>query len=127
MKVCAEPGCPQLTATTRCPTHQRTARQTAQRLTDAQRPNARARGYDKDHERLFRQPVLRRDPTCVECGQAPSVHADHWPRTRLELVRMGANPNDSRHGRGLCAPCHATHTATADGGYGNPTKSHHAQ
>ncbi len=126
--VCPHPGCPHLVTNGDCPSgHARAKRQAQQQRTDSQRPTARRRGYDTDHERLFRQPVLRRDPVCVQCHQAPSVHADHWPRTRTELVTAGANPNDPRHGRGLCASCHATHTATHDGGFGNPTRPHHAQ
>ena len=123
-RTCAEPGCPELTKASRCTTHATADRKRRQRSTDAQRPNARARGYDKDHERLFRLPVLMRDPICVECKQAPSLHADHWPIARAELVRAGLNPNDPRHGRGLCASCHASHTARSDGGYGNP---HHSE
>mgnify|MGYP000585401853 CR=1 FL=1 len=42
LKVCAEPGCPILTDTTRCPTH------TRQR--DRARGSSTARGYDKAHQ-----------------------------------------------------------------------------
>lgn len=123
--VCPQPGCPLLVSNGDCPAgHARAKRIATQRRTDAQRPTARQRGYNTDHEHLFRQPVLQRDPTCVICHQAPSTHADHWPLTRRQLITQGLNPNDPRHGRGLCPSCHATHTATSDGGYGNP---HHTQ
>lgn len=127
MQVCAEPGCATLTTTTRCEPHTRTARKAQQARTDSARPTARQRGYDQDHERLFRRPVLQRDPICVLCHQAPSVHADHFPHTRTQLAAAGENPNDPQWGRGLCHSCHARHTATHDGGYGNPTTHHHAQ
>ena len=90
--------------------------------TEANRPNARARGYDQTHAKRFRSVVLQRDPVCVLCKQQPSVHADHHPRTRAELTRLGEDPNDPRHGRGLCSSCHSTETARHDGGYGNPKR-----
>jgi 5-methylcytosine-specific restriction protein A len=86
---------------------------------DAARGTARQRGYDQAHETTFRLAILRRDPTCVctdtthghaaPCS-APSVHADHHPHTRRELADRGQNPNDPRHGRGLCDHCHNKHT-----------------
>ena len=70
--------------------------------------------------RLFRRPALRRDPACacddqahghaVPCG-TPSVHADHHPLDRRELIRRGLDPDDPAHGRGLCQPCHSKHAA----------------
>lgn len=123
---CPTPGCPELRDRTTgdCPSgHAAAKRRSAQRLTDAQRPSARARGYDRAHERLFRAPVLRRDPTCTSPGcTAPSVHADHWPHSRRELIAMGENPNDPKWGRGLCPSHHSAHTASSDGGFGNPTR-----
>ncbi|MFD5795612.1 hypothetical protein ACFWIO_19140 [Streptomyces diastatochromogenes] len=44
------------------------------------------------------------------CGK-PSVHADHWPLSRRELADQGQDPNDPKHGRGLCGPCHSSSTA----------------
>lgn len=43
LKVCAEPGCPELTKATRCTTHTRTR--------DAARGRRQARGYDADYDR----------------------------------------------------------------------------
>jgi 5-methylcytosine-specific restriction protein A len=87
---------------------------------EKRRGTSRQRGYDRRHERLFRERVLTRHPLCVcatrghghgaECLR-PSKHADHWPVDRDELVRRGQNPNDSRHGRGLCPRCHSAETA----------------
>lgn len=117
LKVCATPGCPELVASGRC-----TACTVA---AEHRRGSARQRGYTRRHDTRFRRGVLRRDPLCVCTEQghghgpacmAPSAHADHHPRDRRELVRRGLDPTDPRHGRGLCASCHARHTAQAQPG-----------
>lgn len=111
-RVCSVPGCPEYTDSGRCPDHRREAEQ--------RRGSARQRGYGRGHEKRFRPAVLARNPACVcteedhghvaPCGQ-PSAHADHWPLSRRELVEQGLDPDDPRHGRGLCQPCHAKETA----------------
>jgi 5-methylcytosine-specific restriction enzyme A len=111
-RVCSVPRCPEFTQHGKCDDHRRQAEQ--------QRGSARQRGYDTEHQRRFRRPVLRRDPTCVctdqthghgsPCGQ-PSRHADHYPQDRRALTAAGLDPNDPAHGRGLCGPCHSKHTA----------------
>lgn len=69
---CIEPGCPNLTNTTRCPTH---ARQ-HQQARDLQRGTAAERGYDHDW-RKARLDALERDGwVCVWCGQ-PANTVDH--------------------------------------------------
>lgn len=108
-RVCTTPGCPEFTDQGgRCEEHRRAAEQ--------RRGSARQRGYGKGHEQRFRPGVLARDPVCVLCGQAPSVHADHYPLDRRQLVAAGLDPDDPRHGRGLCRPCHSRHTAVAQPG-----------
>lgn len=77
---------------------------------ETRRGTSNQRGYDDVHERRFRQPVLRKHPVCP-CGE-PSVHADHFPIERRELVKMGLDPNDPQYGRGLCARCHSRYTAS---------------
>lgn len=88
---------------------------------DRKRGTGRQRGYDQQHETRFRAAVLRRDPVCVcpkpdthdhgpRCTRT-SQHADHHPIDRRELVARGEDPNDPRHGRGLCARCHSSETA----------------
>ena len=111
-RVCSVPGCPKYTQGGRCDQHKRQAEQ--------QRGTARQRGYGTQHEQRFRPLVLARDPSCVctdeghghssPCGR-PSVHADHHPLSRRELVEQGEDPNDPRHGRGLCHSCHSRSTA----------------
>lgn len=112
-------SCPEITDGGRCAGCNRAA--------ERQRGTARQRGYDSRHERLFREAVLSAQPLCVcsdtshlhgpEC-LAPSVHADHHPRDRRELVRLGLDPNDPEYGRGVCASCHSRSTPLhAPGGW----------
>ena len=104
-RVCSTPGCPEYTDQGgRCPDHRQQA--------EAKRGSARQRGYGREHEQTFRPAVLARDRTCVLCGQAPAVHADHHPLSRRELVEQGLDPNDPKRGRGLCHSCHSKETAT---------------
>ncbi|MDX5569247.1 holin [Streptomyces sp. ID05-04B] len=112
LSICSTPGCPQYTRGGRCTDCQTTAEQ--------RRGTSSQRGYGSQHRTDFRQAVIARDPSCVctttshdhaePCGE-PSKHADHYPRDRRELVAAGENPNDPRHGRGLCGPCHSAETA----------------
>lgn len=113
LTICSVPGCPEYTDQGgRCEDHRREA--------EARRGTARQRGYGRRHERRFRPGVLARDPQCVctdtshghpaPCDQ-PSVHADHHPRSRRELVDAGLDPDDPQYGRGLCGPCHSSETA----------------
>lgn len=99
--------------------------------TDQRRGTSHQRGYDKQHRLRFRAAVLARDPVCVctntdhshgpRCT-SPAVHADHYPLDRRELVARGMDPNDPRHGRGLCHPCHSAETARYQpGGWNRPT------
>ena len=59
-------------------------------------------------------------PGCGSCSGTPcgalSTEADHYPLSRRELVEQGLNPNLAEHGRGLCKPCHSSHTAQAQPG-----------
>lgn len=111
-RVCPTSGCPNLCDGGRCVDCRREA--------ERKRGSAAARGYDRKHERTFREAVLLRDPVCVcvdpghghgpQC-MAPSKHADHHPLSRRDLVARALNPNDPKHGRGLCHRCHSKVTA----------------
>jgi 5-methylcytosine-specific restriction enzyme A len=107
LKACPTPGCPNLVERGRCPDCRATA--------EHARGTAAQRGYGNRHRNHFRRGVLRRDPLCVLCG-APSTDADHYPRDRRELVRLGLDPDDPRYGRGLCSACHKRHTAAEQPG-----------
>jgi 5-methylcytosine-specific restriction protein A len=78
---------------------------------DRARGTSVKRGYNVEHRDRFRAGVLRRAMyVCVMCGDEATV-ADHYPRTRRELVLDGDDPNDPQYGRALCAYCHNRHTA----------------
>lgn len=84
---------------------------------EKRRGSASQRGYDKAHAELFREPVLAAAGyVCqIEGCDAEATVADHWPLSRRELVAQGLNPNDPKHGRGLCTFHHGQHTATMQG------------
>lgn len=108
-RVCSIPGCPALTTGGRCTEHRKQAEQA--------RGSAASRGYAGKGHATFRAAVLTRDPVCVAPGcTAPSTVADHYPLSRRELVLRKLNPNDPRHGRGLCASHHNRSTARAQPG-----------
>lgn len=97
---CSRPACPNFKP---CPEH----------ASDGERARgtARQRGYGGQHEQRFRRVVLNRDRQCVLCRRVRSTVADHFPRSRRELVRLGLDPNDPQYGRGLCTRCHSSETA----------------
>lgn len=114
LTTCTTTGCPAIVDQ---PGKCDTCKQDAER----QRGSARARGYDTEHERRFRRSVLTRDVVCVICRKALAVVADHYPRSRRELIDDGADPDDPRYGRGLCKPCDSAQTAERQpGGWNNP-------
>lgn len=80
---------------------------------ERRRGNSHQRGYGQRHETVFRAEVLRRNPICVICEEHPSTVADHYPRTRRTLERLGLDPDHPDYGRGLCASCHSWATASA--------------
>lgn len=104
LSICSLPGCPQLAYGGRCEDHKRKAEQ--------QRGSAAERGYGGRAWRVARRAVLRRDPVCMLCKQAPATVADHWPDGRKELLRQGVSDPDAVHRlRGLCRSCHSKSTA----------------
>lgn len=113
-RVCTNPDCPELhQGTGRCPKCRGTAEQ-------QRRPDGNP--YATTGHRRFRTHVLTRDPICVLCNIAIATVADHHPHERRDLVARGLNPDDPQYGRGLCKPCHDTHTATSNpSGWNRPT------
>lgn len=83
---------------------------------DAQRPSSKDRGYASAGHRKFQTDVLSAAQHRCSCGAVATV-ADHYPHSRKELIAMGENPDDPRHGRALCATCHNRHTATTQSGW----------
>lgn len=100
-------GCGELVKSGRCDDCSRSAEQ--------HRGNFRQRGYGRGHDKRFRPGVLQRDINCVLCIQeqrwTPATVADHWPLGRDELIARGMDPDDPKHGRGLCHQCHSKETA----------------
>jgi len=96
------------------------------------------RGYSTPGHRKFRKAVLRRDPFCKCEGEdchpedpetgaclRVSTVADHWPKSRKQLLAERLDPNDPICGRGLCASCHSRETARnrdQRGGFVTPWK-----
>lgn len=116
MRVCSVSGCPTIYngTTSRCPAHAAQA--------DKARGTATERGYTSAGHRAFRAAVLKRDPICTLCGLKQSTVADHYPRSRKELIDLGLNPNDPQYGRGLDVWCHNKETArNQPGGWHTPT------
>lgn len=105
MRVCSQPGCPTIYDGTdsRCPVHSKSAQRKHWDNTKAYNT--------KGHRVRFRLGVLKRDPICVLCHVAQSTDADHYPRSRQELVELGLDADDPQYGRGLCGPCHKRETA----------------
>lgn len=87
------------------------------RRSDQIRGSSTERGYDGDHRELFRDQVLMRDKyVCVIDGcRARATDADHYPRSRRELLAAGLDPNDPQYGRALCHSCHSRHTGRTEG------------
>lgn len=90
---------------------------------DRARGTSTARGYDRAHRDEFRAPVLEAaNYQCAICGDRAN-QADHYPRTRKQLIADGENPNDPKHGRALCARHHHQYTASyAPGFAGKPAR-----
>lgn len=111
-KVCATPGCPELTTSRRCPTH----------TTQGQRTQAAQRRHTGDQSmdtysttawRRTRARFLRDHPDCAACGQ-PATDADHVaPRRILEAAGI-RNPDTSTWLQPLCGPCHSRKTTQVD-------------
>lgn len=105
MRVCSIHGCPTIYDGTasRCPVHEHEGKQAHWDKT---------KEYNtKGHRITFRLAVLRRDPICVICGVKQATVADHYPRSRVELIDLGLDPNDPQYGRGLDKQCHDRETA----------------
>lgn len=103
MRVCSKPGCPNLhDGRGMCPS----CRARADKI---RRPHGNP--YNTRGHQTFREAVLTRDPICVLCRKAQATVADHYPLDRVDLIEQGLDPNDPKHGRGLCKRCHDQHTA----------------
>ncbi len=104
LRICVEPGCPELTDSTRCERHRKAKR----RAQDRRRPTANARGYDARWQRT-RAEHLRLHPMCMDpegCIQ-PATDVDHIDG----LGPLGPRGHDHENLRSLCAHHHHVRTA----------------
>lgn len=81
MRVCIEDGCPALTRTTRCPTHERAK--------DQARGTRQARGYDAQHDALRAHWQNRMDQgERVICWRCPEpIDPRHWQLGHCDIDR----------------------------------------
>ena len=111
-KVCANPGCPELTTGRRCPTHTAQGQRT-QAATRRQRGDESMSAYGTTAWRKTRARHLRDHPDCVTCG-APATDADHRIPRQILIAAGAADPDHPTWLQSLCHSCHATKTATID-------------
>lgn len=105
-RICSVPGCPTIhdgATGSRCDTH------TKQATTRHNQDNTVYK--TAGHRKRFRPGVLARDPICVLCHIRAATVADHWPKSRKDLVNLDLDPDDPVNGRGLCVDCHNAETA----------------
>lgn len=111
LRVCAEPGCPNLAHGTRCETHRKAKR----RQDDRRRPTARQRGYDNQWEQT-RRSYLATFPTCQHPDGCltPATDVHH----RDGQGPTGEHGHDWANLQGLCHSHHSQTTAREQpGGY----------
>lgn len=114
MKICAEPGCPRLTDSTRCETHRKQRR----RASDAKRLSAGARGYDARWRKtraayLRAHPICQHEDGCIE----PATDVDHIDG----LGPKGPQGHDFENLRAYCHRHHSQRTARDQpGGWNDP-------
>lgn len=111
MKVCPQPGCPQLQP---CDRHATSAKRN-----ELRRPNSNARGYNR-RWRAKADQYRATHPICEEprCNQ-PSTDVDHIDG----LGPTGPHGYDDDNLRALCHPHHSRKTAMFDRGFGNTPKA----
>jgi 5-methylcytosine-specific restriction protein A len=118
-KPCTRCGQPAAAGQSQCERHLAQARA----RTDQKRGTAAQRGYNRQHDQVFRAGVFALyGDRCVmpspfgygHCAR-PATHADHYPKSRRELEAAGDDPNDPRHGRPLCEHHHNSHTGRTQG------------
>ena len=100
MKICAEPGCPELCNAIYCDAHYRARR----RASDRQRPSASERGYDAKW-RQTRRGYLRHYPLCQDATGciSPATDVHH-------LDGLGPSGEHGHDPDNLQALCHRHHS-----------------
>lgn len=105
LRPCTHSGCPALTATGRCPAHQRLPKPAAQavRLYDDRRGSSTQRGYGYAWQQR-RKEFIKNHPTCSKCPR-PTTDVDH----RIPKSRGGSD--DDSNLQPLCSFHHKQKTA----------------
>lgn len=104
MRVCSEPGCPELTKESKCEAHRKANRKSS----DAKRPSAAQRGYDAEWRKtraafLTTHPICEDPSGCIE----PATDVDHIDG----LGPLGPKGHDHKNLRSLCHSHHSRRTA----------------
>ncbi|MCM2532556.1 HNH endonuclease [Neobacillus pocheonensis] len=118
MRMCKKQvdGCPNLTndSSGYCDSHKYLAKQSKDY--DKRRGSAASRGHDTKW-RTYRIDFLKRNPTCISCGEKATV-VDHIIAHKGDKDLFWARFNH----QAMCASCHSRKTVLEDGGFGNGQK-----
>lgn len=109
LRPCAEHGCDQLVAGTRCDEHRKVEQ-------NESRARNRRNVYGPEWPAI-RSKKLRKNPTCERCG-APATVVDHRTPLRYFANRRAAHTPSNL--QSMCKPCHDRKTVNEDGGFGRP-------
>jgi 5-methylcytosine-specific restriction enzyme A len=116
LKPCAQPGCPALTATGRCPDH---ARLRHQRYDKNQRDQAAKKFYNSDLWHTTRAAKMQRCPLCETCKAAGLIiAADMVHHLDGDIYNLEFDNLQS-----LCLSCHSKTETKARGGFKPKPKS----
>jgi 5-methylcytosine-specific restriction protein A len=120
-KMCAIPGCPNMTTSRWCDEHKKTP--AIARPYDARRGSASSRGYDAAWKKL-RLVALRRDlylcQDCLKTGRPTQAEEVHHI---ISIAEDADKRLDLDNLLSLCGPCHLVHTQEEQGIWGRtPTK-----
>lgn len=106
LRICNEPGCPQIAGDDgRCAAHQAAH----ERIARDQRPTPAEQGYDRAWQQR-RAAFLKRYRVCAECG-APATDVDHV------IPKAQGGTDDLANLQPLCHVCHSRKTARETGGW----------
>ncbi|MFP5202945.1 MULTISPECIES: HNH endonuclease [Bacillus] len=113
LKLCNEPGCPQLTREGYCQQHK-----TSKPLYDLFRESSSRRGYNS-RWRKAREGDLAKHPLCQSCmlqgKRIADTVVDHFKPHKGDKKLFW----DSSNWQLLCVSCYGRKTAKEDGGFGN--------
>jgi len=103
LRPCTQSGCHALTATGRCPAHQRAPKTQVSRLYDDRRGSSTQRGYGYAWQQR-RKEFIKKHPFCAKCPR-PTTDVDH----RIPKSRGGSDEDSNL--QPLCSFHHKQKTA----------------